>query len=283
MMCLLPHISEKLVKQDGSASYEMRGWMECVQQCLIDMSIDMGTDYYTEVAKGNVPGSAVRGLVFRNPNAGNPVGVLSDIWGGGSDLVYPTSAETWEIVSDNVNDTSAGAGAQSVIINYLDDNYEQQSIVVDLNGTSPVQLNADHFRPDGAAVISSGSNQTNFGEIVVRVAGGGDIRQVIKPGISASQDCHFTVPAGKTVYVLNVTPFYPKNEDGFISGRVIPFGTNTEITTGIFPFYQDTFAILFKALFPIQERTDVRFLASSSNVDVEVNMVFEILLVDNDA
>jgi hypothetical protein len=149
-----------------------------------------------------------------------------------------------------------------------------------LNGATPVTLNDDHFRPDGAVVILSGSDQVNAGDITIRVAGGGDTRQFISAGFSASEDAHYTVPAGKMVFVLNVSPFFTKGEDGFVAGRFIPFGTNTIVTAGNFPFYQNAFTIDFKALFPFPEKSDVKYQAKSANSSVEVNVVVELLIVD---
>lgn len=238
---------------------------------------DFNTDFLIEVSRGNVSGASVRGIVMRNPTTGTS---FEDIWGAGGEIVYPTAAETWEILSTSANDTAAGTGARQVLVNYLDDQYIERSTIVALNGTTPVTLNTDHFRPNGAVVIESGSSKFNEGDITIRDAGTTNPRQTILVGFSASEDTHFTVPAGKEILVLNFSSFFTKNNDGVISGRLFPFGTNTRITAGRFPFYQNAFTIDFKALFMIDEKSDFKYQALSSNANQEVNAVVELLYVD---
>jgi len=239
-------------------------------------------DYFVEVAKGNVAGESLKGIVMTND--GLVAGSFFDLWGGGAtNIVWPTAAETWEIVSDNANDSSGGSGARQVSVSYLDDQYIEQTEVVTLNGLTPVVLlGGDHFRPNGAQVISSGSSRENEGEIVIRVSGGGNPRQYIKPGFSVSQDGHFTVPANKTAFALQSTPFYEKNQDGDVRGRLLVFGTNTFLTTGQFAFYQNAFDIEVKALVPFPEKSDLIFQGTSTNPGpITVSLVLELLIVDN--
>ena len=133
-------------------------------------------DFLIEVAKGNIPGHSVRGLVMRSKNI-TDVDFI-DIWGGAANFIPPTANETWEILSSNVDDTLLGTGARTVLVNYLDDSYARRSLVVNLDGTNAVTLNSDMFRPDGAVVISSGSDKRNEGDITIQVSGGGDLRQL---------------------------------------------------------------------------------------------------------
>lgn len=238
------------------------------------------TDFLLEVAQGNIAGKTSRTISLSSTAITN-TGFL-DVWGSGTDLVYPTAAETWEIVSSSTADTNtAGTGARKVLVNYLDASYVEKSIVVNLNGTTPVVLNADHFRPNGATVIDSGSGQTNAGLITIRVSGGGNPRQFIPTGFSISMDSHITVPAGKKALTLTITPLLPKNEDAIFRAEALIDGTNTFITVGQFPFYQSTISLTLKAPFPLPEKSDLRIRAKSGNVGpIAVDVGFELLFVE---
>ena len=92
------------------------------------------TDYFIEVARGNVSGQSIFKLQGINPSIGT---TFEDIWDvAGQDLVLPTSAETWEVVSTNANDSAAGTGTRVVIVESLDINYVTQSQIVVMNGVT---------------------------------------------------------------------------------------------------------------------------------------------------
>ena len=240
------------------------------------------TEHRMEVAKGNIAGHTQQNIVMRSLFIDNTG--FKDIWGVDGDLVYPTAAETWEVVSDNAADTSAGAGARQVVVTYLDDSYVEQTKIVSMNGTTPVTLNADHFRPRSVVVIDSDpAVGHNVGTITVRSTGGGTpTRNIIEATFSASQDTSYTVPAGRSAFFLKQSPYWPKNQDGEIKGFLGIFGTDTNITGGIFPAYQNTFDITFRAYLRTPEKTDIRFRAkSSSATDTDFSFVHEFMVIEN--
>ena len=237
-------------------------------------------DFIFEVAKGNVPGHSLRGFATRSNTIIDSE--FRDIWGGGGNIIYPVAAETWEVFSDSADDSIGGTGAQKILIQYLDDDYNIQTIIADLDGLTPVSLNSDMFRPDTAVIVLSGVGKFNQGLITVRDQASGNIRNIIPATVAVDQDIHYTVPAGFTAYSIKVVPYFPKNESGRLKGASTLFGTNTEISSGNFPFYQSPFEIKFDAPFRSPEKRDISFRAQSDNEGpIEVNLVFELLLVDN--
>ena len=78
-----------------------------------------------EVARGNVPGMSTIVIRGHNPSQSSASGFV-DVAEGGN-LVYLTTAETMDIVSDDTDDTALGSGAQTVLINGLN----QANIEVD--------------------------------------------------------------------------------------------------------------------------------------------------------
>ncbi len=237
-------------------------------------------DFRAEVRLGNIAGFSLHSKSIRSTNITN-AGFI-DVWGESSDLAYPLAAESWEISSDNANDTLAGTGARVVQVAYLDDSYTEQSVVIFMNGVSAVPVASDCFRPVSATVISSGSGQKNEGKITINVASGGAVRGVIVAGIARSLDTFVTVPAGKTLLVLVPHATFPKNEDGNIATMIMPLGTNTWITSSEIPFYQSAFSLIQLSLPSISEKSDIKFQANSTNAGpIDVSIIFEYYLVDN--
>ncbi len=237
-------------------------------------------DFKAEVRLGNIAGFSLHSKSIRSTNITN-TGFL-DLWGGSSNLVYPIIAESWEIASDNANDTLAGSGARVVQVTYLDASYDQDVVNVFMDGTNPVVISNDCFRLVSATVVSSGTGQANEGKLTINAVVGGAERGALSAGMSMSLDTFVTVPAGKTLLVLVTHATFPKNEDGNISTMVMPFGTNTWITTSQIPFYQSAFSLDQLSLPAVAEKTDIKFQANSTNVGpIDVSIIFEYYLADN--
>lgn len=111
----------------------------------------------------------------------------------------PSSAESWEIVSDNVNDTAAGTGARTVSITTLDGSYAEVTQTITLNGTTAVALTGTHLRINSATVVTAGSGGVNTGLLTIRVSGGGAARAYLSAGDGILNQCKYTVPAGHTL------------------------------------------------------------------------------------
>lgn len=117
---------------------------------------------------------------------------------------FQTSAQSLEIVSDSVNDTSAGTGARTVLVETLNSAYVTQTQIVTLNGTTPVALTGTHLIVQSVLVLTSGSNFTNVGNLTVRVSGAGAIQGYIAAEIGIQRAFKYTVPAGKTLVIDNL-------------------------------------------------------------------------------
>lgn len=234
--------------------------------------------FLLEVAKGTIAGYSTATFVGIHPSVGND---FETVWDPGGDFVYPTAGETWEIVSDSANDDISGTGARIVFISGLDDNYEPVTETVETNGLTPVvTVRTDWFRIYGVLVISSGSSQANEGDITLRVAGGGNIRSKILPTFATTFNGFFTVPKGKTLFLLISQAFVPKNEDVVIRNRVLVDGTNTFINGGEVAVYQNDVFSEFFALPRFPEKTDIDLRAKSTNTNVQITVGLEGILSD---
>jgi len=252
------------------------------------------TDFLLEVGKGNKLGHSFSAVIMKNPSCSSTV--LSDVWGGSGNMILPSAAESWEIVSSSVNDTAAGSGARTVLISSLDDDYGVQTPqVVTLDGQTPVALTGTHFRPHPLSatstifVLTAGSKETNEGLITLRVSGAGATRSVILADSGASdagsisEDSQIAVPAGVTLFGLKVIIDWPVNQSGDVTTSIKPFGADTaRISSGRLPLYQNVLDLNFRALFQFTEKTDFSFRALSTNSGSELSVIEEFLIVENE-
>lgn len=205
-----------------------------------------------------------------------------DLTPTGGNQVLPTTAEQWEIVSESADDSSVGIGARTVAVSTLDGDYKPQITLVVLNGTTPVALDNTHLRSQSAILLTSGSDpsNTNIGDIIMRVAGGGTERMRIPAGIGDCKSLLFTIPAETTGFGTSFTLFTSKNRDFTIRSKLTPFGGAT-ITGGEVSTYQTISFFPIVAPFPLPAKTDIRIEVKSSNPSTEVLVFTDLLLVDN--
>lgn len=120
----------------------------------------------------------------------------------------PQGANTQRSVnSTSANDTSAGTGARSVTINYLDTNFVLKSETVTLNGTTAVNtVNTDIAFIESIVVASVGSSGGNAGTIQVWTGTGG--AGSVWGSIAASDNqtfwAHHYIPAGVSCYIIKM-------------------------------------------------------------------------------
>jgi len=246
----------------------------------IDGNSSVPRDYYIELALGNIPGQVGRGEVSMTGTATDTG--YKDIWGGDANMVFPTANEIWTISSDSVNDTLLGTGARTVLVNYLDFDYIERQAFVDLSGTTPIQVAIDCYRPGSVIVINSGALKNNEGLLTVADSFSGNPRGFVPPTLGASGDTYISVPAGKTLLIVKVSPYLGKDDSGDLRGFIELPGTNTRLTAGIFPVYQNTFDIDFKVPFSVPEKTDFWYgFKANSTAPISVNFVIEYILKDN--
>lgn len=246
-------------------------------------------DFSLKVALGLVPGFSTSAVIMRNPSASNSG--FFDIWGGGGDMILPTSAETWTIESDDAEDTATtGSGAWTVLTQSLAEGHVTQSPqVTALNGTTPVDIMGTHYRThqlaatSGALVLTAGATRSNKGTLTVRDKTTGDIRMRVLPTVSKSEDGHIAVPAGLTLIVLAILNPWGRDQSGKLADFITPGGVDAAtIQSGIFPAYQNDLTVFFQAKFVIPEKTDKIFKAKPDNDLAEVTVVQESYLIDNE-
>jgi|SRR6185369_3841123 len=157
---------------------------------------------YMENANSDSVGFGLEAPLYRRVAAlGNiPVSAAGvDVWPGASLYPFKTTATTMEVFSVNAADTNGGTGAWTIQVNGLDQDYNEKSEVITLNGASAAMSATTYIAINSAFVLTSGSGFTNAGDINIRDSGGGTVRQIIKAGYGNTRSSVYTVPAGYTL------------------------------------------------------------------------------------
>lgn len=248
------------------------------------------TEFYLEVAKGNVEGHSHINKFGHNPNTTDG----DDVWGGGGVYVfYPTAAVAVDIVSTDAEVN----GAIQVLVQGLDTNWDLQEESVTLNGVGVVQLNNTYIRLFRAFVIEAGNLNTNVGDITVyaRATGSGvtvgDVGIHISAGDGQTLQCIYTVPNGKTAYFIKgyvgmstsdktaenaILRWMGKMNNG-LNGAWLVQGEMGLVNLGS-GHWQYEYGV---PAGPLPEKTDVRILMESGSGTFDTVGGFDLILVDD--
>jgi len=152
------------------------------------------SDYRHEVALGQRQGKVTWNKFGYNASVGTSAEVVAS-WGG---TFFPmTTARTLSIVSTDAADvTSTGTGARNVVVYGIDENRVAQTVVVQMNGTTPVVTTETWLGVNRIAVGLSGSGYVNAGTITATATTDATIQGQVPAGVGTSQQCIFFTQAG---------------------------------------------------------------------------------------
>lgn len=255
------------------------------------MSYLTNKEFFVQVAKGNIPGHSIIHKFGHNP------AVTNAVWEGVNELsglfYYPSIATTVRVkAGGNAADTAAGAGAQAITVEGLDETGAAATEDIELAGASVSSSTSTTFIRVFRAFIADdragayGGN--NIGDIIVEDTAGVNDMIIITADEGRTQHCSYTIPLGKTGYLLSTivqskankqsnfrlfdrlnildatTPFPPKRIKFFWAGVVGP--------TPIKPYI---------AIEVIPALTDIWIEALGDGAQSEVVADMEIMLVDD--
>ncbi len=120
-----------------------------------------------------------------------------------ADQVFPVIAGAdIDVVSDDAADDDGSTGATAVRVTYLDEEFNQYTEDVTMNGTSEVEMTEQTISfIQKAEVISSGTGLKAAGTITVADVTGGGVHAIIITGQKESGNCTWKIPAGHTGYI----------------------------------------------------------------------------------
>lgn len=118
----------------------------------------------------------------------------------------PTSGQTLYVVSTSASDASAGTGARTVRIVYLDANGVEQVTTATLNGTTPVSLGTGFTAIQWIETATVGTNEVAVGNIAITSTNGAatvaTTFELIRAGGNRSLSGRYKIPAGYDGYLL---------------------------------------------------------------------------------
>lgn len=184
--------------------------------------------------------------------------------------LYPwdTAANTITAVSSSGSDTG------DITIQGLDTDYNFVEETLTLTGTSPVAGSVTYLRVNRAFM----NDATNIGKIQVK--NGTTVVTEIAAGYGQTLQCFYTIPAGKTGYMLNIQSSASKNQETTLALFVRPFGGafRAQLTQAL---YQNNQQLDFPVPLRFTEKSDID-LRTTGSANATVSSDFSIILVDNE-
>jgi len=259
-------------------------------QVTIDLIKAAGSqaNYLQEVARGNVKGQS---LVHKfGKNSGVPNGSFEFVTILGH-TEWPLAATTTvRIAVGNAADTAAGAGAREITLQGLDHNLDAAtSILATAGGSASVSTTTKYWRVNRAWVSAVGTyGGANTGAVTIEnTAGTTNILQ-IAAGEGQSQHAAWSVPEGKTAYLLSVhlTVDASKAADIKLCTRANLDDVTAPMPSVRIKKYWDGVVgkLEYTPASPnsvFVEKSDIWIEAQGGGAGTEVSADFELLLVDN--
>lgn len=289
-----PKLLAEIISGNPQADAQLKKWLNNLYEVVKD---NMSRDFYLDVAQGQKKGYSTVHKFGRNEAVGTSL--VPVCYGG----VYqtPTATVTLEAISDDANDTAAGTGAQEITLEYLDSNFVEQTATIEMNGTSATSgtvagvLRLFRLYVSRSGTYATASSASQNGTITVRVSGAGATWAQIPEvgtttfGVGQSLIGAYTVPAGKTAYILSTNIsvdsgkavdcyFFARNNADDISTPFTGILRSKNIYSGV---TAGLYQVQHKTYEAYTEKTDIGYLASVASGTADVSVEFELLLVDN--
>ena len=247
--------------------------------------------FFIDATRGAITGFSTERVFGRNPDIDTGTSP-EDLWAYGGTYTYSTSAVIYYISSTNAGDN------QTVKIVGLDGSYNEQTVTVTLNGQTKTQIGTGETFIRLFEVENTGSTDW-AGDIYVYeddTVTGGIPNTVTKiRGFAEFEDNHsegarFTIPAGKTGYLVKV---YGGINKGILGSNTKDVNVNLwvrefgevfvkELTYGVGKSNGGNIEIdLSMSPMVLNEKADVKLSAEVSDDNSDVYSGFSIVLVDN--
>lgn len=171
-----------------------------------DTIIARQTDHSLDVAQGFWSSTSARQKFGHNPSVSTTEEV---IWRVGGDYTgWLTSATTIEAISSDATDNASEVGARQITVEGLDENFDEASETIAMNGTSATTATTTTFIRVHRAYVTEGGcgtyHGTNVGAITIRVSSAGATLAQIAAGRGQTELACVTVPAGYTMFIRNI-------------------------------------------------------------------------------
>lgn len=234
------------------------------------------------VSLGLIPG--VRSFRKFGMNSSADTGT-EEVWPLGTIRTLPAAAGTVSIVSDSANDTAAGTGCQTLMVEGLDADYVEIAEQVTMSGLTPVVTTKEFLRVNRSYVMDTGSLRINDGGITLSLGGGA--HAYVQADEGQTHMSQYTVPAEHT---LIITGYY--TETGRVAGsancsllgQIRPYHPTRDLgwrTISDTEPYQHLW-VNENSFTAVPEKTELRALSVSTANAVHCVVVYSGYLLHND-
>ena len=158
-----------------------------------------------QVAREQITGHSVVLVSGTLPTLSN---TQATVWNPGGIYVYPATAQVMVVASTSANDTSAGTGARTVVVQGLNANYNQIQETVTLNGQTGVNTTNSFLRvthmylaTTGTGLAAAGTISVGTGTVTAGVPAVVYLNYLARSGATSAI---WTVPAGYTAYIAAI-------------------------------------------------------------------------------
>jgi hypothetical protein len=236
-----------------------------------------------QVSRGQIQGHRNVTVFGFNPDVDT---VQVSVWPLPSLITFPAAALQMTVSSSNANDTSAGTGARTIVVEGLDANYNEVSETVTLNGQTPVTMTASLLRVNYAYVLTAGSGDGAAGDIyigtgTVTLGVPATVYDVIKFDYNTTITGSFTVPAGYTAYVSQ--GLFSAGQAGGsnqVQGRLLTRGTdNIRRTAAVTSINNGVADYTFEYPLAVPEKTTLEATAIGSSNNNACSSMFILVLI----
>lgn len=203
---------------------------------------------------------------------GTAVGTMSTVWTAADTTA--TALYNWSHASGVVSVVStSGSDTGDIKICGLDSSYNYAEDTITLTGTSAATGTTSFTRVNRMFMLDN----TNVGKIQASISG--TVVSEIAIGYGQTLQCFYTIPAGKTGYLLNLSVSASKNQvaDIFLFQR--PFGGAFRVTTTM-SLNQSNQQLDYPIPIKFTEKTDIDLRTRGSS-NATVSAEFSLVLVDN--
>lgn len=194
-----------------------------------------------------------------------------------------------KVSSSSANDTAAGTGARTVYVAGLDENHNEISEIVTLNGQTAVLTTQSFIHINDAYVATAGSGLSAAGDIyfgdgVVTAGVPATVYDLIKFDYNSRLTANYTIPAGYTGYVSQ--GMFSAGQSGgttSVTGRLLTIGEDgIRRAAAIVTVNNGTADFSFEYPLMIPEKTTLEASAQGSANNNEATAMFVLVLIKND-
>jgi len=217
------------------------------------------------IAGGQVAGYSHINKFGFNPAVGTGFEVVTDVGG-----TFPTIT-TAAAVTVSSDASANGDDGLQVELQGLDANYALQTEIVTIVGATVTTSNT-YIRLFRAVVQS-----TNIGELTLKI--GATTVETIEEGAGQTLMAVYTVPAGKTAYLIKFQGNVEKDTGTIFRLMATPFGGSTNIK-GQYGTFGSPVTYDFPVPLVFTEKTDIEVQVKAQGT-TGAGAIFDLILVDN--